>query len=94
MSDAAVASPEQIETLIVDYIRRELVDPGDDDIDIDENLFVSGRIDSVGFMRLITHLSEALGVTVPAPELVPDNFRTIRVMAGYLGSLPRDSSSD
>ena len=66
---------------------QELADADSRDVDLDENLFASGLVDSVGFMRLIAHLSDALGVAVPAEDLVPENFRTVRVMARYVAGL-------
>ena len=37
-------------------------------------------------MRLIAHLESALGIKIPPADLIPQNFRTIRVMAAYLAS--------
>lgn len=77
-----------IESLIAAFIRDELTDAaGADTVDPDENLFTSGRLDSVGVVRLIAHVQAQLGVTIPPPDLIPDNFRTVRVMAGYLQRL-------
>ena len=87
MTNAAVASSDQIQALIVAYIQQELADADSRDVDVDENLFAGGLVDSVGFMRLIAHLSDAVGVTVPAEDLVPENFRTVRVMARYVAGL-------
>ncbi len=85
VTDQAVrlATPE-IESLIVSFIRDELA--GDDglEIELDENLLTGGLVDSVGIMRLIAHVQERLGVDVPPTDLVPDNFRTVRVMAAYM----------
>ena len=75
---------ERIEALIVDFIRHELVGDESEEIDLDENLLISGLVDSVGIVRLIAHLKESLAVTVPPTDLVPDNFRTVRIMTAYL----------
>lgn len=87
MSNVTVSTSEEIEALIVAFMQREIVETNGQDVDVEENLFTSGLVDSVGFMRLVGHVSEALAVTVPPAELVPDNFRTIRTMARYLQSL-------
>lgn len=79
---------EHIESLIVEFIREELIDAeGRAAVDPDENLFTSGLLDSVGIVRLIAHVQTQLGVNVPPPDLIPDNFRTVRVMAAYLRGL-------
>jgi D-alanine--poly(phosphoribitol) ligase subunit 2 len=79
---------EAIESQILDYIRAELIDAaGQDTVDPDVNLFTSGLLDSVGVVRLIAHMQTQLDVHVPPPDLVPANFRTVRVMAAYLQGL-------
>ena len=80
-----------IEDLIVSFIQQELAGDPDLDIDRDENLLMSGLVDSVGILRLIAHVSDRLEVTVPPQDLVPGNFRTVRVMAGYLQGRTRVS---
>ncbi len=77
---------EQIEALIVDFIQDGWGADDSAEIDLDENLLTSGLVDSVGIVRLIAHLKESLNVTVPPTDLVPNNFRTIRIMAAYLDS--------
>lgn len=60
------------------------------EIDAEENLLTSGLVDSVGMMRLIADLEELLEVSVPPPDLVPENFRSVRTMARYFDSLPSE----
>lgn len=74
----------QIEELITGFVGDELGGGEPGDVDPEENLLTSGLVDSVGIVRLIAHLKERLNVTVPPSDLVPANFRTIRVMAAYL----------
>lgn len=80
---AASRSPAGIEALIADYITGELLRDGST-LDPDENLFTAGYVDSVGIMRLIAHVESTLEVQIPPTDLVPENFRTVRVMAAYL----------
>ncbi len=75
---------DQIEALIVDFIQDGWIEDESEEIDLDENLLTSGLVDSVGIVRLIAHLKTRLKVTVPPTDLVPSNFRTIRIMAAYL----------
>jgi acyl carrier protein len=74
-----------IEHIITTFIVEEIAGRGAV-IDPEENIFTSGHVDSVGIMRLIAHLESTLDVTIPPTELVPQNFRTVRVMAAYLAS--------
>lgn len=77
-------TPEDIQDIIVTFIRHELVGDETMDVDLDENLLTGGYVDSVGIIRLISHVREQLEVTVPPQDLVPDNFRTVRIMAAYM----------
>jgi acyl carrier protein len=81
--EVAIGTAE-IEALIAGFIRDELV--GDESLEIepDENLLTGGLVDSVGIVRLIAHVREQLDVDVPPTDLVPQNFRTVRVMAAYM----------
>lgn len=76
-----------IENDIMQYIRQDILGADDADLDPDENLITSGMIDSVGAMRLIAHIEATLQVKIPPTDLVPQNFRTVRVMAAYLQGL-------
>lgn len=82
-----MSDTQRIERLIADFIRGELVGDETTVIELDENLLTSGLVDSVGIVRLIAHVTESLEVTVPPTDLVPANFRTVRVMAAYLAGL-------
>lgn len=76
-----------IEELVIRFIREHLHPGASLEVDPEENLFTSGLVDSVGAMRLVNHVETALDTKIPPPDLVPDNFRTIRIMAGYLAGL-------
>jgi acyl carrier protein len=89
MSDAA-----RIERIITAFILEQILGTGERALDLDENIFTAGLVDSVGIMRLISHLETALNLTIPPTDLVPRNFRTIRVMAHYLASRTASSGPD
>lgn len=79
-----MSSTDEYERLITDFIATEILATDDLAIDPEENLFVSGHVDSLGIMRLIAHLETELALEIPPADLVPDNFRSVRVMAEYL----------
>ena len=76
-----------ISDIILEFIRDEIVKNPEQIPDPQENLLASGVIDSVGIMLLVRHLEATLDLKIPAGDLVPKNFRTIEVMATYLGEL-------
>lgn len=78
------ASIESIESMIVEFIAGSLARDEASTLDRDENLLTGGLIDSIGIVRLIAHLQDRLDVTIPPNDLIPDNFRTVAIMAAYL----------
>lgn len=79
-----MADSRQLEETILRFIREQILASADEEIGPDDNLFTSGYVDSLGIMRLITHLETTLDTEIPLIDRVPDNFRTVRVMAAYL----------
>lgn len=58
-----------------------------EDVDPEEDLLTGGLIDSIGIVRLIADAEAELGVKVPDPDLIPENFRTLAVMVVYFDGL-------
>lgn len=75
-------TPDDLTALIQRRLAEQKVEVGPDD-----DLLTSGAIDSIGMMRLIADLERDLGVPIPPAGMVPENFQTTRVMAGYLAGL-------
>lgn len=67
-----------------DFIARELLlntgaAPGDD-----EDLLLSGMVDSLGVMRLLAHLETTYHISIPPEDVVIENFQTLNAISGYL----------
>jgi acyl carrier protein len=84
MSLGSPALPEEIERQIVAFLANELGQATTRSLSRDENLLTGEYIDSIGIMRLIAHVETTFGVSIPPTDLIPENFRTVRVMAAYL----------
>ncbi|HKM76094.1 MAG TPA: acyl carrier protein [Candidatus Bathyarchaeia archaeon] len=52
----------------------------------DTLLLETGILDSLSLLKLVLFSEKQFGVSVPAEELVPDNFKTIDAMCVYLRS--------
>lgn len=52
----------------------------------EEDLLLSGLVDSMGVMRLIGFIEENLQVTVPPEDLTIENFTNITALSRYLES--------
>ncbi len=50
---AAMTGTDDLERIILDFIREQIVAAADLELDPEENLFTSGHVDSLGIMRLI-----------------------------------------
>ena len=65
------------------FIVEELFS-GDLELDNDDNLLADGMVDSLGMLRLVTHIEALLDIKIPHSDLVIENFRTIGTIAHYL----------
>lgn len=51
----------------------------------DDNLLEAG-LDSMGIMRLIMHIEEQFGVTLPDSEIDPDNVKSFNTLEQWIQS--------
>jgi acyl carrier protein len=52
----------------------------------DDDLFAAG-LDSMGMLKAVAWLEKRLGRELPANALKPENFKTVRTLAGYVAAL-------
>ena len=74
-----------METIVNDYITRELVQ----DVDLlplgdATSLLETGILHSLSMLRLAVFLRERFGVTVEDADLVPENFDSVDAICDYL----------
>ena len=50
----------------------------------DESLIDCGALDSIGILELVTYLEQEFEVQLSDEDVSPENFRTIRSVAGFL----------
>ena len=74
-----------METIISDYISRELVpDPALLPLSNDTLLLDSGILDSLSLLRLVVFLEEQFGITLGDADLLPENFASVNAICAYL----------
>jgi len=74
-----------VETIISDYISRELVpDPALLPLSNDTLLLDSGILDSLSLLRLVVFLEEQFGITLGDADLLPENFASVNAICAYL----------
>lgn len=49
-------------------------------LDANEHLVDDGVLDSLDIVTLVTELNAAFDVAIPATEILPDNFNSVRAM--------------
>ena len=77
-----------METVIKDYISRELVrDPALLPVADETSLLESGILDSLSLLQLVVFLEGRFGITVGDADLLPENFDTVNAICAYLRSL-------
>jgi len=71
---------------LVNYIQAELLD-SQQTICEDQELLISGLIDSIGVMRLVTYIEHEVGHAVPPQDVTLENFTSVKTINEYLSRL-------
>jgi acyl carrier protein len=74
-----------VETVINDYISRELI-PNAALLPLanDTSLLDSGILDSLSLLRLVVFLEERFDITMGDADLLPENFDSVNAICAYL----------
>jgi acyl carrier protein len=74
-----------VETVINDYISRELVqDPALLPLADETPLLDSGILDSLSLLRLVVFLEGRFGIAMGDADLLPENFASVNAICAYL----------
>lgn len=70
---------------IQSFISGRLLDGRD--VGTDEDLLLSGLLDSLGVMTLVSHMEKLMDRQIPAQDITIENFTSIETIARYLSTL-------
>ena len=70
---------EKLRTFIQDELVSEKVA-----IQYDDNLLLAGIIDSLGFIKMIQWIEKEYKVTIPARDILIENFMSLNAVENYL----------
>lgn len=69
---------------IREFIVTELLTSAATQLADDDELLVSGLVDSIGALRLVAFIEERYSVKVPPADITIENFSSISTMVDYL----------
>ena len=75
-----------ITNAVRNYLQREVVLKPDLHIKDDEDLLMSGILDSISVMKLVAYLENEYDFSVPAEDVILENFGSISVINDYVAS--------
>ncbi|CAM3121444.1 acyl carrier protein [Streptomyces albus] len=75
------------EQSIINHIATVLLDGDSEGLDSETPLTELNIIDSAGIFDLVHHLQDEFRITVPLPEVSPENFATVHAMAALVDRL-------
>ncbi len=73
-------------SVISDFICEKLLN--NRSIESDENLLLSGLLDSLGIVKLMLFLEEKYSITIPPQDVTITNMASVDAIIGYLGKRP------
>ena len=68
-----------------DFIIKELLDRTSlDELDDDQDLLISGLVDSLGVVRMLNFIEQSMDIKVPPEDVTLENFQTVQNITSYL----------
>jgi acyl carrier protein len=75
------------ETILMDYIKNDLIRDRKSTISPDDDLLANGTIDSLGILQIVAFVDERFGLRVPDEDVTYENFKSVRALSDYLSQL-------
>lgn len=70
---------------LITFIQSELLND-QQSITAEEDLLISGLVDSIGVMRLVGFIEKKLETTIPPKDVTLENFGNVNTIVSYLDS--------
>ncbi len=72
------------QTILMDYIKNELLKGRKMDLKPDDDLLSAGILDSLGILQMVAFIEDRFGYQVPDEDVVFENFVSVEALANYL----------
>lgn len=79
-----MTSNELTTDMLRDYIKSELLNDTDISIDNDQDLLLSGLLDSLNVVRLASHIEQSCAFSIPPEDMVLENFGSLDQINTYI----------
>lgn len=74
-----------VQETLLDYITTQLLNnSGQVNLDTDDNLLLSGLIDSYGVMRLVRFTEQSFSIKINPADITLKNFKTVSAIAAFV----------
>ena len=83
----SVVSPDDVRRFLIDFIQKRLAAQGEDplnDLSDDCDLLLSGIIDSLGLLELVTAVNQHYGREIDFEDLDPDHMTIVGPFCDYV----------
>ncbi len=71
---------------LINYIQSEILG-GKQTVGEDQNLLISGLVDSISVMRIVSFVESESGKSVPAKDVTLENFCDVNSICNYVETL-------
>lgn len=68
---------EDMKDLVLNYVKKEYLEDGDDDITYNTPLISSGYVDSFSMVSLLVFLENKFKIKIPPDKATPEAFDTV-----------------
>lgn len=72
---------EDIRSIVLNYVKKEYMEDGDDDIGFDSPLISGGIVDSFSMVSLKRFLENKYKISIPDDKATPEAFDTVNKIA-------------
>ena len=75
---------EDIKDLVLNYVKKEYLEEGDEEITYDTPLISSGYVDSFSMVSLLVFLENKFKIKIPPDKATPEAFDTVNSIAALI----------
>lgn len=74
-----------MKTDLINLLQNEILD-NNQCVTPEQDLLISGLVDSLGVMRLVAHIESKWHITIPPEDVTLENFCNVNTIVDYLDS--------